>query len=159
MHSSFSIQTYNPEQTQEVGKEIGVQAKTGDIYLLTGPLGSGKTCLTQGIASGLGVTGYVRSPTFVLMTKHIGRLELWHLDLYRIGDPWEAWDLGIEEPLFGVGVSVVEWADRAETLFPPGCCWIGLEYGEGQDYRKICFSWDSDRVSALHESLAGRLSP
>jgi len=118
-----------------VGRIIGEQARPGDIYLLTGPLGAGKTCLTQGIAWGLGVTEPARSPTFVLMTRYRGRLTLHHLDLYRIGGPLEAWDLGVEEQLSGDGVCVVEWAERAEDIFPEDALWIALDYAILPQYR------------------------
>jgi tRNA threonylcarbamoyladenosine biosynthesis protein TsaE len=124
----LKLQTSTPEETQQVGRLIGEQAQAGDIYLLTGSLGAGKTCLTQGIAWGLGVMGYARSPTFVLMTRYQGRLTLHHLDLYRINDPLEAWDLGLDEQLSGDGVCVVEWADRAEEVFPQNVLWIALDY-------------------------------
>jgi tRNA threonylcarbamoyladenosine biosynthesis protein TsaE len=130
------IHTSGPRETQQVGRIIGEQARPGDIYLLTGPLGAGKTCLTQGIAWGLGVAEHARSPTFVLMTRYRGRLTLYHLDLYRIGGPAEAWDLGVEEHLSGDGVCVVEWAERAEDVFPEDALWIALDYaisGRAQD--------------------------
>ena len=137
MTCNLRIRTNSPEQTQAVGRSIGEQAQAGDIYLLTGSLGAGKTCLTQGIAWGLGVPGYARSPTFVLMTQYQGRMVLHHVDLYRIGDSAEAWDLGLEEQLTGDGVCVVEWADRAPEIFTEDCLWIDLEYGEGPDQRII----------------------
>jgi tRNA threonylcarbamoyladenosine biosynthesis protein TsaE len=140
MTPALTICTSTPEETQAVGRAIGQQAQAGDIFLLTGPLGAGKTCLTQGIAWGLGVTGYTRSPTFVLMTRHRGRLTLYHIDLYRIGDPLEAWDLGLDEALFGDGVCVIEWADRAGELFPAEALWIGLDYTPDPDQRRITFS-------------------
>jgi tRNA threonylcarbamoyladenosine biosynthesis protein TsaE len=124
----LKLQTGTPEETQQVGRLIGQQARAGDIYLLTGPLGAGKTCLTQGIAWGLDVPGYARSSTFVLMTRYQGRLTLHHLDLYRINDPLEAWDLGLDEQLSGDGVCVVEWADRAEEVFPQDSLSITLDY-------------------------------
>ena len=137
MTCNLKIRTSSPEQTQAVGRSIGEQARAGDIYLLTGSLGAGKTCLTQGIAWGLGVPGYTRSPTFVLMTRYQGRMVLHHVDLYRIGNPEEAWDLGLEEQLAGDGVCVVEWADRAAEIFPPDCLWIELSYGDSVDCRDI----------------------
>lgn len=140
MTPALTIHTSSPQETQAVGRAIGQQAQAGDIFLLTGPLGAGKTCLTQGIAWGLGVTGYTRSPTFVLMTRHRGRLTLYHIDLYRIGDPLEAWDLGLDEALFGDGVCVIEWADRAGDLFPAEALWIGLDYTLDPDQRSITFS-------------------
>ena len=132
----ISIHTHSPEETQQVGRIMGEEARPGDIYLLTGPLGAGKTCLTQGIAWGLRVLQHARSPTFVLMTRYQGRLTLYHFDLYRIGGPLEAWDLGVEEQLEGDGVCVVEWADQAEEIFPEHALWVRLDYaaagGEGE---------------------------
>ena len=74
--------SHSPQDTQDVGRLLGQQAEAGDIFLLTGALGAGKTCLTQGIAWGLGVGGYARSPTFVIVTQYRGRLTLHHLDLF-----------------------------------------------------------------------------
>lgn len=133
----FSIQTESPEETQKIGEIIGQDAHPGDVFLLTGPLGAGKTCLSQGIARGLEVPQNLRSPTFVLMTRHQGRMALHHVDLYRINDPWEAWDLGLDEQLMGNGVCVVEWADRATELFPADSCWIDLDYGPDENSRKL----------------------
>ena len=122
--TTLIIETHRPEETQQVGRIIGEQARPGDVYLLTGPLGAGKTCLTQGIALGLGVPGHVRSPTFVLMTRYQGRLTLHHMDLYRIGGPLEAWDLGLDEYLSGDGVCVIEWAGRAAEVVVGGAMWL-----------------------------------
>ena len=137
MTAPLQIQSPGADFTQSLGRTIGEHASAGDVFLLTGPLGAGKTCLTQGIALGLVVDGYVRSPTFVLMTRHQGRLTLHHVDLYRMGSPAEAWDLGLEEQLFGEGVCVIEWADRATELFPEDSLWIDLDYGPEPDRRNI----------------------
>ena len=137
MTEPLNIQSSSPEETQAIGRLLGERAQPGDIFLLSGPLGAGKTCLTQGIAWGLGVAEYARSPTFVIMTRYRGRLTLYHFDLYRINDPLEAWDLGLDEQLFGDGACVVEWADRAEEVFPPDCLWIDLDYAEDGEGRTI----------------------
>jgi tRNA threonylcarbamoyladenosine biosynthesis protein TsaE len=137
MPETLRIQAPSPDYTQNLGRTIGEHALAGDIFLLTGPLGAGKTCLTQGIALGLGVEGYVRSPTFVLMTRHQGRLTLHHVDLYRIASAAEAWDLGLDEQLFGEGVCVIEWGDRAPEIFPEDCLWIDLDYGQDPEQRII----------------------
>jgi len=134
---SLQIVSNSSEFTQNLGRIIGEQASAGDVILLTGELGAGKTCLTQGIALGLGVEGYVRSPTFVLMTRHHGRLTLHHVDLYRMASAAEAWDLGLDEQLFGEGICIIEWADRASEIFPEDCLWIDLEYGQNSDRREI----------------------
>jgi len=108
----------SPEETQALGQVLGLAARPGDLFLLWGELGSGKTCLVQGIARGLGVRDSVRSPTFVLVAEHLGRLMLYHIDLYRLDDPREVQDLGLDDYLEGDGLCVVEWADRAMPAFP-----------------------------------------
>ena len=150
---SLRLHTKGPEQTRLLGCAVGKRARPGDVYLLSGPLGAGKTCFTQGVAAGLGVEGYVRSPTFVLMTRHQGRLTLHHIDLYRIGSPSEAWDLGLDEQLFGNGVCVIEWAERAEELLPEDALWLEIDYGGADDSREIIF----DTASSRYEELLSQL--
>ena len=165
MTSSITLYTSGPDETQRLGRLIGQRARPGDVYLLSGPLGAGKTCLTQGLARGLGVEGYVRSPTFVLMTSHQGRLTLHHIDLYRIGSPAEAWDLGLDEQLFDSGVCVIEWAERAEELLPEDALWLEFSYGESSEEREIALDTESSRFAELMGELAalssgdGRISP
>lgn len=154
MADYLSITTASPEETRAVGRILGEQGKPGDVFLLTGPLGAGKTCLTQGIAWGLGVSEYARSPTFVIMTRYRGRLTLYHFDLYRINDPLEAWDLGLDEQLFGDGVCVVEWADRAAEVFPDNCLWLHLDYAADGPGRTIALAEVPDRYRAAVAQLA-----
>ncbi len=159
MGATLRIQSSGPDFTQDLGRTIGEHASPGDVFLLTGPLGAGKTCLTQGIALGLGVEGYVRSPTFVLMTRHQGRLTLHHVDLYRMGSPAEAWDLGLDEQLFDEGVCVIEWADRAPEIFPEDCLWIDLDYGQGRDRRNINVAPGVAVEDSRFQELLGLLAP
>lgn len=154
MTEPLYLQTATPEETRAIGRRLGEQARPGDVFLLTGPLGAGKTCLTQGIAWGLGVAEYARSPTFVIMTRYRGRLTLYHFDLYRINDPLEAWDLGLDEQLFGDGACVVEWADRAEEVFPPDCLWIDLDYAAEGAGRTITITYAPPRYQGMLDSLA-----
>jgi len=158
MTTPLFIQSTGAESTQDLGRTIGEQASAGDVILLTGELGAGKTCLTQGIALGLGVEVYVRSPTFVLMTRHQGRLTLHHVDLYRMGSPAEAWDLGLDEQLFGEGICVIEWADRAAELFPEDCLWIDLKYGQDPDSREIALEPGMNLEKSRFKKLLDRLS-
>jgi tRNA threonylcarbamoyladenosine biosynthesis protein TsaE len=102
------------EQTQQFGEILGAQLRGGDLILLQGTLGAGKTALTQGIARGLGIAGAVNSPTFTLLKEYDGRLPLYHFDLYRIENAGEVATLGFEQYFEGDGVSVVEWAERGE---------------------------------------------
>ena len=87
----------SPEQTQKLGMLIGELSMAGDVFLLVGELGAGKTCLTQGIAWGLGIDEYALSPTFVIMRELYGRLPLYHIDLYRLDDIEESLDLGLDD--------------------------------------------------------------
>jgi len=120
--------TRGPEETQEIGRRIGVLTKPGDVILLIGELGSGKTCLTQGIVWGLGIKEHALSPTFVIMREMHGRLPLYHVDLYRLDSIEETQDLGLEDYFYGHGVCVVEWAEKAMTLMPPEHLLIEISY-------------------------------
>lgn len=158
MAATLNIHTESPGDTQKLGEIIGRNAQPGDIFLLTGPLGAGKTCLSQGIARGLDVPENLRSPTFVLMTRHQGRLVLHHVDLYRINESWEAWDLGLDEQLMSDGVCVVEWADKAAELFPPDSCWIDLDYGIRESSRSLTISANPEPGTASrYQPLLERL--
>jgi tRNA threonylcarbamoyladenosine biosynthesis protein TsaE len=110
--------TRSPEETQRFGLELACTLGPGAVIALIGDLGSGKTCLTQGICDGLGVTSYVTSPTFTLINEYQGRLPVYHFDLYRIERPGELLDLGCEEYFYGQGVSIIEWAERALSVLP-----------------------------------------
>ena len=114
----ITLTTHSPRETQALGAALGKSAQPGDLILLCGDLGTGKTCLTQGIARGLKVADNVRSPTFVLATEYAGRLPLYHIDLYRLDNIREVDDLGLDDYIEGEGVCVVEWADKAMPFFP-----------------------------------------
>lgn len=152
MANQLIIHTDTAEETRRIGEIIGESAAPGDVYLLTGPLGAGKTCLTQGIARGLGVDGHARSPTFVLITRYQGSLTLHHADLYRIDHPAEAWDLGLEDIISaGEDILIVEWADRAEDIFPEDAMWIDLDYAI-DEYPAACevIPGDDGAIPARH---------
>ncbi len=116
------------DETKEIGRAVGEAVTGGTIVLLIGQLGAGKTTLTQGLAAGLGVTAYTKSPSFVLVNEYEGRLPLFHMDLYRIDDPAEAWELGLSDYLSHDGVLAVEWADRAASIFPDDRLEIRIDY-------------------------------
>lgn len=124
----FELVSRNPADTRRLGKQIGELANAGDVYLLTGNLGAGKTCLTQGIAEGLGIKEYTLSPSFVIMRELYGRLPLYHSDLYRLENLEEIADLGLDDYFYGNGVCVVEWAERAFELLPPEHILIRIEH-------------------------------
>jgi tRNA threonylcarbamoyladenosine biosynthesis protein TsaE len=122
------IVSSSSEETKRFGRLLGRNAESGDIVLLIGDLGAGKTTFTQGIAEGIGVNEPVRSPTFVLVLQYQGRLLLNHIDLYRIGGLAEVLDMGLDEYLLADGISIIEWANRASDAFPQSRLEITLEH-------------------------------
>lgn len=132
--------TYGPEETYEVGKELAKQVRPGQIYCLDGDLGVGKTVFTQGFAMGLGITEPVNSPTFTILQEYEeGRMPLYHFDVYRIGDVEEMEEIGYEEYFFGEGVCLIEWASLIEEIIPEDAVWVTIEKDiqKGMDYRRI----------------------
>jgi tRNA threonylcarbamoyladenosine biosynthesis protein TsaE len=129
----------NTKDMQALGQALGRHVQAGDVLLLKGDLGSGKTTLTQGIAKGLGIGAVVNSPTFVLINEYTdGRIPLYHMDLYRLQDPAELDDLGLEDYFFGQGVCVVEWPELAEPLLPES--YAVLHIAKNGDYRELSLS-------------------
>jgi len=116
--NQLELISHSPEQTQKLGTCIGRLAVPGDIFLLVGSLGTGKTCLTQGIAWGLDIHEYALSPSFVIARELYGRLPLYHIDLYRLDNIEEIADLGLDEYLYGNGVCVIEWAEKGLSELP-----------------------------------------
>ena len=110
----LTLPSTSVEETRRLGMLLGGTLAAGDVVLLTGDLGAGKTAFTQGIGAGLGVTDTINSPTFTILKEYAGRVPLYHFDLYRIEDPDELPALGFEDYFGGDGVCVVEWAERGE---------------------------------------------
>lgn len=111
MATTISLETSSPEETEAAGEELGRRLRQGDLVLLRGELGAGKTTFVRGIARGCGSVAPVASPTFQLVRLYPGRLQLAHVDLYRLEKGDELRDLGLDE-LLDVGAVVVEWGDR-----------------------------------------------
>ena len=134
------IETHDPEETFEVGRKIGMNAKPGQIYTLTGDLGVGKTVFTQGVAAGLGITAPVNSPTFTIIQEYEdGRLPFYHFDVYRIGDLEEMEEIGYDDYFFGQGICLIEWAELIEEILPEKRIEVTIEKDleKGFEYRKI----------------------
>ncbi len=153
----LELTTTGPEETRRVGRVLGEVARPGDVFLLTGELGAGKTCLTQGILRGLGSDETARSPTFVLVSEYSARMTLYHVDLYRLKGGADVLDLGLEEYLESDGVTVVEWADRVPGLLDEQHMSIELKYVDDET-RRMKVSADgaafADALAALRASRA-----
>jgi len=133
-------ETFSPEETRALGREIGRKAAPGDVYALTGDLGVGKTVFTKGLAEGLGIEEPVTSPTFTIVQSYeSGRLPFHHFDVYRIEDVDEMDEIGYEDCFYGDGVTLVEWAEVIADLLPENTIRITIEKmpDKGFDYRRI----------------------
>jgi len=140
------------EQTRALGERLGVLLQAGDVVLLRGALGAGKTAMTQGIALGAGSADLVNSPTFVLINEYRGRVKLYHVDLYRLEDP--AAVLSLDLPGYTEdGALVVEWPERGEGLLPREHLLVEIDDAGGTD-RVVRVSASGTRAAALLEQLA-----
>lgn len=132
--------SFRPQDTFEIGKQIGEQAKPGEVYTLIGDLGVGKTVFTQGVAAGLGIKEPVNSPTFTIVQVYEeGRLPFYHFDVYRIGDVEEMEEIGYMDCFYGEGICLIEWANLIEEILPKSYKEIRIakDLENGFDYRKI----------------------
>ena len=136
MKAEERIESRSPDETRGIGERLAARLGAGDVVACIGELGAGKTCFIQGLARGLGVTSEVTSPTFVLVNQYRGRLPVYHLDAYRTVSLTELASIGVEEMLYGDGVTVVEWADKLLPLLPPRTITVAIA-GLGDEPRQI----------------------
>lgn len=134
------IESFSPEDTLELGRKMGREARPGEVYTLIGDLGVGKTVFTQGIADGLEIEESICSPTFTIVQVYEeGRMPFYHFDVYRIGDIEEMDEIGYEDYFYGEGLCMIEWANLIEEILPPKYREITIEKDleKGFDYRRI----------------------
>jgi tRNA threonylcarbamoyladenosine biosynthesis protein TsaE len=142
----------SPDETRRLGEGIGAAARAGDVILLSGELGAGKTLFVQGIARGLGYDGQVSSKSFVIMGEYQGREKLYHADLYRLEDPEQVEELALGE-LTEDGVLAVEWPERGDWAIPAEDLLVSFEV-TGEDARRLTFTSKSDRGEEMVAGLA-----
>jgi len=132
IHGVLTLETEGPEETRALGVYLAEKLEAGDFIALDGELASGKTCLVQGLAEGLGYRGQATSPTFTLLHLYEGgRLPLYHFDVYRLVSPDELEGLGYEEYFYGDGVCAVEWSGLTRDYLPARRIGIQLEQTGG----------------------------
>ena len=150
----MDIISSSEKETLHIGKTIASGLRRGDIICLFGELGSGKTVLAKGIASGLGIKKEeVISPTFVLMRPYLeARLPFFHFDLYRLEASRDIMNIGYEEYFYDDGITVIEWADRLKRLLPEEHLGIRLTL-KGPSERTLKFSASGDRYKDLLEKI------
>ena len=143
------MRSASAEETRRLGERLAEELRSGDVILLEGPLGAGKSEMARGIAKGLGVRETVTSPSFTILNVYeSGRLPLYHFDWYRLESSEELYELGMDEFLGGDGIAVVEWPGRCPDAVPEGAVRIRMT-AAGENERMIeCEEWDLENETA-----------
>src|SRR3954470_24477571 len=155
----LSATTRTADETHALGRRIGALLRAGDVVVLEGELGTGKTVFAKGIAVGLGVREPVVSPTFTVVREYDAPLPLVHVDVYRLDHLQELHDLGFDDLVGGEAVTVVEWGDRVSAVLPSDRLRVLLEPGDGDDERVVSveaagITW-AERRDALVAAVGG----
>jgi len=141
--------THNTDETLQLGKSLGSKLVAGDLVLLFGDLGAGKTCLTQGICLGAGLDNntYIRSPTFTLINEYQGVVPIFHIDLYRLETEEEIINLGLEEIIYSKAITIIEWPEKLISNKKPNEFKFGIEerieihiFSKDENVREFTFS-------------------
>ena len=139
--------TKTPEQTIELGKKIGKLLKPGDVIAMKGTLAAGKTTITKGIAISLGIDDEITSPTFCLISEYSGKkLDLYHMDVYRLEGAEDFENLGTDEMLYGNGVSIIEWSEKISSVLPKKSITIELIPHENGERDIIIENWPHEEI-------------
>ncbi len=153
MSGASPLSSNGPDETRRIGERLGSLLKPGDVVLLSGELGAGKTVFVQGVARGLDFAGTVSSKSFVLMGEYPGRVKLYHADLYRLDDPEQVAELALEE-ISTDGVLVVEWPERAgEGVLPEEHLHIEFDV-TSEDERQLRLIGTGERPQELIGALS-----
>ena len=147
--------THSVQETFRAGYNLGSILEKGDMVCLTGGLGTGKTAFTGGIASALGIEGYITSPTFTIVNEYEGKIPLYHFDVYRIADPSEMFEIGFEEYVEGNGIVIIEWAELIGDILPEAYIKVVIEkdFFSGSDVRKLSFQFIGDKYAQYEGRL------
>ena len=133
----MEYRTHSAAETEALGEALAARLKGGDVVAYRGGLGMGKTAFTRGLARGLGYEGRVTSPTFTIVNEYMGRLPLFHFDMYRLGDSEELFDIGWEDYLDRGGVCAVEWSENVSDALPQDTIYVDIRREAEQDSRVI----------------------
>ena len=148
------ISLNNLEETEKFGLFLGENLRPGDVVCLNGDLGAGKTTLTKSIAKGLGIDDYVTSPTFTIVNEYYGKIDLYHIDTYRLDDMVDVDYLGFDEYFYSDGVTIVEWAEKIRDALPEEYMEINIKSHD--DKRDLDINYVGNRFDELKEKLDER---
>jgi len=153
----MTIRTDSPDATRAVAAALGELLVAGDVILLVGDLGAGKTAFAQGLALGLGIDEPVTSPTFTIVQEYAGRLPLAHVDVYRLDRVQDLYDLGFDELVDGNGVTVVEWGDLVEQSVPADHLVVRIDPGPADSERVLDLSYNGPSWRARKNAVEAAL--
>ena len=157
--SMIHARTTSTEQTAALAAALAEMATSGDLIVLSGDLGAGKTAFAKGFGAALDVTEPITSPTFTLVREYQGRLKMYHLDVYRLEQIEEALDLGLAELLDDDAVTLVEWGEAILPALPPEYLEVRLELGEDDDERLLELVMIGRRWAARSVAIARAVGP
>ena len=150
------IITHSPGQTQTLAASLCPYLRAGDVISLTGDLGAGKTCFTQGLAQSLGIKERITSPTFNLIKEYKNSLPLYHFDVYRLASADDLFDLGYEEYFYGDGITIIEWGDKIQSLLPGVFLKIEFRRLSNENARELAISYKGARWEKVVEKWIGK---
>lgn len=153
--------TTSADETMALAEAVGALLRPGDVVVLAGDLGSGKTTFAKGVGRALAVDEPIVSPTFTIVRQYDGRLPLVHVDVYRLDHLQELHDLGLEELIDDEAVTLVEWGDAVAAYLPPDRLEVRLEAGAGDDDRAVTLAPQGPSWRAREDALAtiGHVGP
>lgn len=155
----LSLTSASVADTAEIATRLAMQAEPGDVLILVGDLGAGKTAFSKAFGAALGVREPMTSPTFTLAREYGGRLPLHHLDVYRLEQMSEVLDLDLPDLLDGGGVVLIEWGDAILSAIPADYVEVRFTFGEGDDDRTIVLTPVGERWSARLETFDASTEP
>jgi tRNA threonylcarbamoyladenosine biosynthesis protein TsaE len=158
MTMKLSATTRTAAETQDLGRRIGAVLRAGDVVVLDGELGTGKTVFAKGIALALGINEPVVSPTFTVVREYDAPTPLVHVDVYRLDHLQELHDVGFDDLVGSDAVTVVEWGDRVSALLPADRLDVHLELGGGDDERSVSLEAAGISWAARRDSLVAAVA-
>jgi tRNA threonylcarbamoyladenosine biosynthesis protein TsaE len=154
----MKLHTDSVERTRALASALAPFLVAGDVVLLIGDIGAGKTSFVQGLARGLGVTEPVTSPSFTIVHEYEGRVPIAHIDVYRLDRMQELYDIGIEELVDSGRVAIVEWGDVVAQVLPPEHLAIRIDLGASDDERGFSFEWNGARWQGRRREIESLLA-
>lgn len=144
---NLKLTTHSSEETIALGEILGAMLKPGDVLAMRGTLAAGKTTITKGIAKALGVTDNITSPTFCIISEYEGaKMPLYHMDVYRLDNAEDFINLGVDDLIYGNGVSIIEWSEKIQSELPPKTITVQITPNEDSTRTIELINWPYQEI-------------